>query len=616
MSEPTRSKKETPRSITESILGPARVGELWTANYLPALPFTPQNFDIGTLLPAMLYMARWGQRRGKGAFKEAFGLKINGKAEPPTIEKVASGLLAKQPEAFVGFGVPHAQALLADLLLTYCLENKGHQEGHDVQVQRVFATHYMASWVDLPDSVAHLRGVPELLTALLAWATQGEAIQPGGRGQFIVGDTFQVNPLLKLFARHMTLKGDKASNLGDSDHFLEEEANDLGVDEWLAVRVAQGCGTAPYKVRKGKGEGDSRIPNRWPIAMDSARYLRQDLVTFIDVYGPLMPRQAFLPMLESGIALGMTNIILGTTACLFEWDRTGEVPSPEVHWPLFVDCSLGQNEQLRRVSESVMAECAARYERLPVLMMTLRILDERARYDRNLRNDLPAPYPDARPRLNLLGALIHERHERADAILNGLSEDCLRLAEKLQENEEAPEAIEVLLGKIESPARRLAEALVLLIGDTQQGENIRKALESALMSDRPNGLAIKRRATRTEAGTRRSVDMRAIVLTNPTLDFLIHRHLRKDVRGKDAKPLSLRQFLDILYKHYGLYVDREPPGMSVPQGLLRENKRWLERRLRDLGLLVGVNDAESMKQLRARFAVPEQVEEGVDEATE
>src|SRR5207248_2673233 len=101
-----------------------------------------------------------------------------------------------------------------------------------------------------------------------------------------------------------------------------------------------------------------RIPNRWPIAMDAARNLRQDLVTFIDVYGPLMPRQAFLPMLESCIALGMTNIILSTTACLFEWDCTGEVPSSEAHWPLFLDCSLGQDAQLGRVSESVMGECA------------------------------------------------------------------------------------------------------------------------------------------------------------------------------------------------------------------------------------------------------------------
>lgn len=99
----------TAKTIAEEVLTPARVRELWTANYFPALPFTPQHFDIGTLLPAMLYMARWGQRRGKGAFKEAFGSKTNGKAEPPTIDNVASGLLVKQAGAFVGFGEPHAR---------------------------------------------------------------------------------------------------------------------------------------------------------------------------------------------------------------------------------------------------------------------------------------------------------------------------------------------------------------------------------------------------------------------------------------------------------------------------------------------------------------------------
>ena len=85
---------KTAKTIAEEVLTPARVRDLWTANYLPALPFTPQNFDIGTLLPAMLYMARWGQRRGKGAFKNAYGVSGNGKAVPPTIENVASGLLA------------------------------------------------------------------------------------------------------------------------------------------------------------------------------------------------------------------------------------------------------------------------------------------------------------------------------------------------------------------------------------------------------------------------------------------------------------------------------------------------------------------------------------------
>jgi hypothetical protein len=91
------------------------------------------------------------------------------------------------------------------------------------------------------------------------------------------------------------------------------------------------------------------------------------------------------------------------------------------------------------------------------------------------------------------------------------------------------------------------------------------------------------------------------VLTPPLLDYLVHRHLRKAAKGKPEQPLSFQRFLAILRERYGLYVDREPPGHPIPQELLLRNKNWLERRLRDLGLLIGVNDAESMKQLRPRY---------------
>jgi hypothetical protein len=65
----------------------------------------------------------------------------------------------------------------------------------------------------------------------------------------------------------------------------------------------------------------------------------------------------------------------------------------------------------------------------------------------------------------------------------------------------------------------------------------------------------------------------------------------------------LQRFLALLRDGYGLYVDRAPPGQSISAELLLENKAWLERRLRDLGLWIGVNDAESMKQLRPRHGV-------------
>ena len=588
------------KTIVENVLTPARARDLWTVNYLPALPFTPTHFEAGALLPAMLYMARWGHRRGKGHFIEAFGQPdAQGKAQPPRLVDVASGLLTRAGGNFDGFADDHGPAMLADLLLTYCLENRQHELGHHEVVQRVFPTHYLASWVDLPETVANLRGVPELLTTLLAWQDRGEALVPeAGRSRFPVGVGFAENHLLKQFARHMSVRG-PAANLG-SDHFQEESAEDLGVDELLAVRLAQTCGHAPGRLR---GRDQAQVANRWPIGKAAARRLRGDLATFIEVYGTALPRQAFLPMLEAGIGLGLVNLLLSTAVCLSEWERTGGIPGDQKPIPLLVDCSHGMDTKLRNASEAAMSECQARYERLPVLLMLARLLDDRVRHDRRLGKDLPLRQPDSTGWFDLLGKVFHDRHDRATSILDRLDEDCIRLAAELENAGEAPDVVLALRNDHNNPALRLAEALVELHGHQQQGGQFAKALDSSLMPNRPNGIAFKRRVSRSEAGTRKAVDLRSIVLSHALLDFLVHRHLRKDGEGKAARPLTLRSFLDILREHYGLHVDRQPPGMSVPQDLLRANKQWLERRLRDLGLLVGVNDAESMKQLRARFDV-------------
>ena len=57
--------------------------------------------------------------------------------------------------------------------------------------------------------------------------------------------------------------------------------------------------------------------------------------------------------------------------------------------PLFVDCSHGLDTKLRNVSEAAMSEALARYERLPVLMMLARVLDDRVSHHPKLKNDLP-----------------------------------------------------------------------------------------------------------------------------------------------------------------------------------------------------------------------------------
>ena len=83
------------------------------------------------------------------------------------------------------------------------------------------------------------------------------------------------------------------------------------------------------------------------------------------------------------------------------------------------------------------------------------------------------------------------------------------------------------------------------------------------------------------------------------LDYLVHLHLLPGPRGgPDANIVS---FLDFLREDYGFHVDTAPPGMTISNEVLGRNRAALERRLRDLGLLIGVNDAERMKRLTPRF---------------
>jgi hypothetical protein len=92
-------------------------------------------------------------------------------------------------------------------------------------------------------------------------------------------------------------------------------------------------------------------------------------------------------------------------------------------------------------------------------------------------------------------------------------------------------------------------------------------------------------------------------MTDDLLDYLVHLHVARSLSKGVQRPLSFQQLLRIMRERYGLYVDQAPPGAVISDEVLRLNRGVLERRLRDLGLLIGVNDAESMKHLRPRYAV-------------
>jgi len=597
------------RTIVEEILGRGHTRAIWTANYQKVLPVSVHYFDVSAVLPAVFYMFRFGHRRGRGRFLDVFGGESGSYRErrrQATIDRVAEVL--SETDSFEGFSTETTRAILGDLLLCFCLENRNRELGRKEQVQRVAPAHYMASWVDLPESVAHLRYVPETMVAVLA-AQKGPHVAQtpdGTRTWFAVARGLETNVLLKVFAKGMRMEG----GLGDRAGDRFDERAEVGLDQLLMIRLAQKLGAAPDKLRDSEGE---KIPNQRPIATRAARVFSEDIQRFVRDYAEHLPRHALVEMLESCVALGLTTILLSVMDLAFAWAESGEIPPKNDQRPVevFVDCSKGMDRGLRYLAEQSMEDVLRRMERFPVVLMALRLLDYAASHDRRLRRLSIETRPDATPWINLLGDLLFERRDEARAILYDLDRRGQELADALEEEYADVAAILTNDAAVESPVWRLAEALTVLQGRVNVQQNLMKLFDSCLMVSRPNGLAAKRKVSRTvRAGGRKTTDALSFVLTDSVLDYLVHLHILRPGRRGGARPLAFREFLDILHERYGLCVDRAPPGMAVSNEDLQRNKVNLERRLRDLGLLIGVNDAEAMKRLVPRF---ERVGEGTDD---
>ena len=201
----------------------------------------------------------------------------------------------------------------------------------------------------------------------------------------------------------------------------------------------------------------------------------------------------------------------------------------------------------------------------------------------------------------MLGDLLHDRRNEAKPILYDLARKGMQLSELLQDD--YPEASEILSNERaqSNPVWRLAEALTFLQGRKNTQNNVVSLLDSASLMRRPNGLSSRRAVVRRQAGAAKKTDLRSLVFTDAVLDYLVHLHVLRNGNKDGYRPLSFRELVQILRRRYGFCVDEAPPGMTISNDLLRLNRIVLERRLRDLGLLIGVNDAEAMKRLRPRF---------------
>lgn len=602
------SAKNSPtaaRAVVDEVLGRAMTRELWTSNYEHALPISVQDFDVSAILPAIFYMFRFGVRRGKGRFFEVYGGEVGtprDRKRAATVDRVASVLA--EVDSFAGFGDDVTRAILGDLLLCFCLENRSRSLGRGEQVQRVAPAHYMSSWVDLPDSVSNLRFVPEMIVALLA-DQEGEDVEPNREGErtwFAVGRGFEDNELLKAFHQGVVRDGPLADRKADR---FQEDAK-VGLDQLLMVRLAQQLREAPDKVR---GKDGDRISNQRAIAEVASKDFSEDIRQFVRGYAGVVPRHAFVELLESCMSVGLTTIVTSTIEILFHWARTGTVIGRDEQRPasLFVDCSNGVDPQLRGLAEQALDDYLRRVETVPSILMALRLLDHSARYDPTLKKLATPKRPYATDWLNLLGELLLGRHLESGLIMRGLDRKAEELAERLID--EYPDAAAILQNSETqpNPVWRFAEALTLLQGRKSTQNNVISMLDSTLLGNRPHGLAARRAVIRKsgvgEAAKKR--DLRSIVFTDSVLDYLVHRHVLRNGKRLSVRPIALQDFLTLLRDRYGFCVDASPPGMAVSSEQLRLNRQTLERRLRDLGLLVGVNDAEAMKYLRPRFELRE-----------
>ncbi|MDE0069129.1 MAG: hypothetical protein OXO48_05405 [Caldilineaceae bacterium] len=591
-----------PRALVEDVFARDMTGEIWSATYDKALPITVNDFDLSAVLPAVFYMFRYGQRRGTGKFLEVFGSHTGTsrqRRQSVTVERITERIT--ENSSFAGFDDEVEKAILSDLLLCFCLENARRALGRQAQVQRVAPTHYLASWVDLPHQVGDLRDVPDMIVAMLA-DQKGEYVQhkcDGDGTLFAVGEGFEDNVLLSAFNQGITRRGELGSRTADQF----EEGTPVGLDQLLMIRLAQQLGEAPDKPRGGKRKQKEKISNQQPIAQKAACFFSEDIRRFVHAYAKKIPRHAFVELLESCIALGMTTILTSVIEILLEWEKMGKIRSKNGQEPacLFVDCSNGVDHRLRMLAEQSMDDFMRRVERFPVILMALRLLDYVARRNRKIKGLNIATTPDATAWINLLGDLLYNPCPEAQRILANIDDQSEELAEKLED--EYPEALGILrnVDNQTNPIWRLAEALTSLLGRGTRQRNMMRMIDSTLLIDQPHGLASKRTTTRNSTGTGKRRDTRSFVFTDSVLDYLVHLHVLPSGHKLGTRPLSFKAFMDTLRQRYGLTVDMAPDGMDISNDLLQANRAILERRLRALGLLIGVNDAEAMKRLVPRF---------------
>ena len=122
--------------------------------------------------------------------------------------------------------------------------------------------------------------MPELIVAVLARQDDGDVVTNGrGSSHYTVRAGFEKNLLLKIFGTGTSTEGSPIAydNL-KTDRFSEQVP--VGIDQLLAIRLAQSLGEPPTKVR-GKKEEPPEITYQQPVAHLASDQFNEDFSVFL-----------------------------------------------------------------------------------------------------------------------------------------------------------------------------------------------------------------------------------------------------------------------------------------------------------------------------------------------
>jgi len=551
------------------------------------LPVDFNAFNISMIWPTVLYLFRYGRRRGKGNWEATYA--IEGCRSAPTPRQVSTRFRDRASEVLQGFDSDAGRDILADWLASGILDTIWSSGDPDDPVIRIRPLHALTSWVDLPKSVANLRGIPEFLVSTLA--NGGKDDKSGNQGPFAVRQPPESNLLYRVFGR-----GLRIPDLDDRTKDAYEETVGLDPDILLCIRLAQTMGHAPPEQK-----GDSaRLPAFGSVNQNQLRRLREDFSALLRAYGHSAPPAVLADFLGSATALNLTPFFLGHMRAVLGLFETGALQRPSAcDSALFLDCTDGNSEKVKEAAERSFlnhVELMHRYLRAHLGFRWLaRFVEKHGKTLKIQKQEIPDPNRDTIKYLTFLAEL------RGAPKMQTLAETRLDQFQEAYEQagEEMDETVRGLIElEIEPEAEPFDRWLSVLLA-------IQKDLGERLVTQFYPGLT----GANTSFGLLRLGSRREphrYSLSDTLLETLVHAlTLRRKSPLQGCRP-SIRQFLQDLRNHYGLYIHELPPQLDPyggPASLREANLNALKDRLRRLGLFQAVSDAEAMQRIQGRYPV-------------